>query len=150
MAVSFSDLTPEGKKYFAELNKLLNLEVQVGFQEDSGSYEDGTSLAQVAAYNEYGGSDQPARPFMKQSFENHEDQLKNFCEQANKTISTGGTARAALERLGVNVRGLVQEEIVSGGFEANAESTIRKKGSAQPLIDSSFMRQSVNYKIKPR
>lgn len=150
MAVSFSDLTPEGKRYFAELNKLLKLEVQVGFQEDSGAYEDGTTLAQVAAYNEYGGSDQPARPFMKQSFENHEDKLQKFCDQANQIINKGGTAQAALQRLGVNVRGLVQEEIVSGGFAANAESTIRKKGSATPLIDTSFMRQSVNYKIKPR
>lgn len=150
MAVSFTDLTPEGKRYFAELNKLLKLEVQVGFPEGSGAYEDGTTLAQVAAYNEYGGSDQPARPFMKQSFENHEDKLQKFCDQANQTINKGGTARSALEKLGVNIRGLVQEEIVSGGFDANAESTIRKKGSAQPLIDTGYMRQSVNYEIKPR
>ena len=150
MALTFTDLTPEGKKYFAELKKLAGLEVRVGFQEGGGSYEDGTTLVEVAAYNEYGGSDRPARPFMKQSFENHEDKLQLFCDQANRTISAGGTARAALEKLGVSVKGLVQDEIVNGGFEPNAESTILRKGSEQPLIDTGFMRQSVNYEIKPR
>ena len=84
MALSISDLTPEGRRYFEQLQKLSRLEVQVGFQEGQ-TYEDGTSLADVAAYNELGTSDSPARPFMRQSFENHEPELKAACEQVNKT-----------------------------------------------------------------
>ena len=60
MALSISDLTPEGRRYFEQLQKLSRLEVQVGFQEGQ-TYEDGTSLADVAAYNELGTSDSPAR-----------------------------------------------------------------------------------------
>ena len=37
-----------------------------------------------------------------------------------------------------------------GGFAPNAESTIKKKGSDQPLIDTGYMRQSVNYVVKRR
>ena len=44
MAFGFSDLTPAGKRYFAELKKLAESEIQVGFQSDQ-TYEDGTSLA---------------------------------------------------------------------------------------------------------
>ena len=66
MAFGFTDLTPEGKRYFQELKKLAEMEVVVGFQEGQ-AYEDGTSMAEVAAYNEFGSSDTPARPFMKQS-----------------------------------------------------------------------------------
>ena len=66
MPFGFTDLTPEGKRYFQELKKLVEMEVVVGYQEGQ-AYDDGTSLAEVAAYNEFGSSDTPARPFMKQS-----------------------------------------------------------------------------------
>lgn len=150
MAFSFSDMTPEGKKFVQELNKLMNLEVRVGFQSGDASYENGADICEIAAYNEFGGSGTPARPFMKQSFENHEAELKAACDRVNKAIANGSTAEAALKQLGVVTKGLVQDEIVSGGFEANAPSTIARKGSATPLIDTGTMRGSVNYVIKNR
>ena len=151
MSLGWSDLTPEGRRYFAELEKLASLEIQVGFPEGMGEgYENGASLAEVAAYNEFGGSSKPARPFMRQSFENHQAELQRGCDEANLTINGGGSAEQALNALGVLAKGLVQNEIVEGGFAPNAPSTIAKKGSAQPLIDTAHMRQSVNYVIKPR
>ena len=149
MGFGFSDLTPEGKRYFEALKKLSELEVQVGFQGDD-AYEGGTSTAEVAAYNELGSSDTPARPFMKQSFENHEDELRAACERVNATITSGGSVEQALNALGVAVKGLIQTEIVDGDFAENAPSTIKKKGSDRPLIDTGTMRQSVNYVIKRR
>jgi hypothetical protein len=146
----WSDLTPEGRRYFQELEKLANLEVQVGFNSDSGQYENGATLVEIAAYNEFGTSSSPSRPFMRQSFENHQDGLQKACDRVNNLLSKGGTAERGLNELGVYAKGLVQEEIVGGGFEPNAESTIKKKGSAQPLIDSGTMRQSVNFQIKQR
>ena len=107
MAFGFTDLTPEGKRYFKELEKLMKLEVQVGFQAGEKTYEDGTDLVDVAAYNEYGTSDTPARPFMKQSFENHEDELQKACDRVNQALNRGGTAEAGLKELGVFVKGLV-------------------------------------------
>lgn len=145
-----SDLTPEGKKYFKELEKLLNMEVKVGFQSGQATYEDGTDLVEVAAYNELGTSDTPARPFMKQSWENHEDRIRKASTQANKVVNDGGSAETALKQLGVFARGVVQDEIRSGKFEPNAESTIRRKGSNKPLIDTGFMRQNVNYVIEKK
>ena len=149
MSYGLTDLTPEAQRYFEELQKMENLEVAVGFQE-GGVYDDGTSIVEVAAYNELGTSDIPARPFMRQSFENHEAQLQQACDNAHKKIAGGASAEAALEEIGVFVKGLVQEEIVSGDFAPNAPSTVRKKKSAQPLIDTATMRQSVNYVVRGR
>lgn len=152
--VEFSDMTPEGKKFMQQLKELADLEVCVGFQSDDGSYDGGASVMEVAAYNELGSSDTPPnpppRPFMKQSFENHENELQKACDNVNKTLANGGTAQQALNELGVFLKGLVQEEIVSGGFAPNAESTVKKKGSAQPLIDTGLMRQSVNFVVRKR
>ena len=106
MALGFSDMTPEGKRYFKELEKLAKLEVRVGFQGDE-TYEDGASVAEIAAFNELGTSDTPARPFMKQSFEKHEKELQAACDQVNKAIVAGKSAEQALDVLGVTVKGLV-------------------------------------------
>ncbi len=150
MALEFSDMTPEGKRFLKELRKLESLEVRVGFQAGQATYEDGADLAEVAAYNELGSSDTPARPFMRQSFENHEAELQAACDAANKVLADGGTAQQALQKIGVFAKGLVQQEIVDGGFAPNAESTVKKKGSDKPLIDSGLMRESVNFVIKGR
>lgn len=150
MALDFKDMTHEGKRFLQELRKLEKSEVRVGFQVGDNTYDEGADVAEIAAYNELGSSDTPARPFMKQSFENHEDTLKAACDQANKTLASGGTAEQALNKIGVICKGLVQQEIVDGGFEPNAESTVKKKGSDKPLIDTGLMRQSVNYVIKSR
>lgn len=149
MGFGFTDLTPEGKKYFRELKKMTDMEIQVGFQGDQ-KYEDGTSIAQVAAINEFGASDIPERPFMRQSFENHEGELQAACDAAQRLVSSGGSAEQALQQIGVVAKGLVQDEIVNGGFAPNAESTIKKKGSEQTLIDTGTMRQSVNFVVKRR
>ena len=87
---------------------------------------------------------------MRQSFENHEDRLQAACEQVNNAIAAGGTAESALDELGVLVKGLVQDEIVQGGFAPNAPATVLRKGSAQPLIDTGLMRQSVKYVVRSR
>lgn len=147
MSFGFDDMTPEGKRYFRELEELVKLEVVVGFQ-NGQNYEDGVSLAEVAAWNEFGDSKVPARPFMRQSFENHEKELQEACDNVNKQLIAGGNARQALEQVGVFLKGLVQTEIVEGGFAPNSPSTIAMKGSDRPLIDSGYMRQSVNYLVR--
>ena len=87
---------------------------------------------------------------MRQSFENHEGELQAACDAAQRLVSSGGSAEQALQQIGVVAKGLVQDEIVNGGFAPNAESTIKKKGSKQPLIDTGTMRQSVNFVVKRR
>lgn len=149
MGFGFTDLTPAGKKYFAELKKLADMEVAVGFQGDE-TYDDGTTIAEVAAYNELGSSSTPARPFMRQSFEKHGNELQAACEQVNRVLASGGSLEEALNQLGVMAKALIQEQIVNGEFAANAASTIKKKGSDKPLIDTGTMRQSVNYVIRKR
>jgi hypothetical protein len=142
------NLTSEGKQFVKELNKLTSLTIKCGFPEGENAYDDGTDLVSVAIYNEYGTSNMPARPFMKQSWEEHEDDLKKVCQEANQIIVNGGTAQEAASTIGAFGVGLIQQQIVDGDFVPNAESTIRQKGSERPLIDTGHMRQSVKYVIE--
>lgn len=148
MSKTFTDLTAEGRKYFMQLDKLENYEVWVGFPDSSVTYEDDTSVVEIATYNEYGTSDIPSRPFMTQSFENKEYEIKKVCEDANASISNGGSADSAFNKIGETCKEIIQNEIENGSFEPNADSTILKKGFDQPLIDTGTMKDSVDFVVK--
>ena len=136
--------TPEWKNFKAALKQLENLEVGVGFLEEDKN-DEGISLAQIAAINEYGTSTIPARPFLRQSFEQNEDEIRDVCGQAIKMVASGVEVSKALDAIGVKAVGIVQEQIVHGDFTPNAPSTIRKKKSDKPLIDTGQMRQGIHY-----
>jgi hypothetical protein len=144
--VTLQGLTKAGKDYFDKLSRMQSIQVRVGFSSDK-VYPDGNQVAQVAADNEFGDSNRPPRPFMRQSFENHKDRLENACMHLQGVVTDGGDLNAALDETGEFLVGLVQEEIVEGGFAPNAPYTIARKGSSQPLIDTGHMRQSVGYQI---
>lgn len=147
-------LNPEGAKAEAYIEELCAHEVLIGYQDDSGSYpsEDGSdapTVAEVAAWNEYGTENAPARPFMRQTLKNREeDVIRHGHSQVKKELKGSYNAQTTLNAMGAYVKGCIQKEIVDGEFEPNAPSTIAKKGSEKPLIDTGRMRQSVTYVIK--
>jgi hypothetical protein len=143
MAV-IDETTPEGKRFYQELKKLGELMSYAGFQQGQGSSEDGVDLVDIAAFNEVGTSRAPSRPFMRKSVDDNKDKIIAFCQaQIGKLCDGTTTAEQILKEIAVFQKGLIQETIVDGEFEPNAESTIRKKKSDKPLIDTGRMRQSV-------
>lgn len=146
--MSYDKLTPEGERFYAEIEKLKKLQVRVGFQRGDATEEDGTDLVDIAAWNELGNEHVPSRPFMRDSVDKHKDQINAFLKNQLVLLAQGKTdANKILNAIGVFQKGLVQKEIVDGEFAPNAPSTIRKKKSDKPLIDTGTMRQSVNYVI---
>ena len=122
----------------------------VGFQAGQVADDRGVDMAQIAMFNELGTSTAPSRPFLRMSVDENEDKITTTCGRELESLKSGGTAETILRRVGALGVRLVQEKIGSGSFEPNAESTIRKKGSDKPLIDTGRMRQSVKYVIKRR
>ena len=141
-------LTPEGKRFFAEIEKLKTLHVKIGFQQGENSEEDGADICDIALFNELGTSITPSRPFMRDAVDKHKDEINRFLDQQFTLLASGRTdAENMMRSIGVYVKGLVQKEIVEGYFVPNAPSTIKRKGSDKPLIDTGTMRQSVNFVI---
>ena len=151
MVVRFRDrITPEGQRFFRELAELKDLEVRVGFQRGDASEEDGTDMCDVAAYNELGTDHIPARPFIRQSVDDNESKINSFLKEEGKGFTQGKYAEQILKEIGIFQKDLMQDKITSGSFEPNAASTIKKKGSSKPLVDTGRMRQSVNYVIQKK
>lgn len=110
---------------------------------------DGTSIAMVAAANEFGVPGKiPERSFLRAGILRNLDQLTQINAANIQKIARGGfTVLTALGRLGVFAAGAVQKEIVEGSFVPNAPSTVAKKKSSKPLIDSGSLRQAITWRI---
>lgn len=141
-------LTADGRKFKRMLEELAANEVAIGFQHGEATEEDGTDICDIAAWNELGTVNMPSRPFMRMSVDDNESKINSFLQASAKKIVRGASAEQILKEIGIFQKDLVQEKITEGSFTPNAESTIRKKGSSKPLIDTGRMRQSVNYIVR--
>lgn len=142
-------ITAQGRHFFAELERLRRLQVRVGFQQGQAFSEEGVDMVDIAAWNEVGNAHTPARPFLRKSVDENETMINNFCQQQLRELMEGRiSSQSVLSRIGAMQVGLVQEKITDGDYVPNAPSTIRKKGSDKPLIDTGRMRQSVHFVIQ--
>ena len=120
--------------------------VDVGFFKGTHTYPNGKDVTTVARDNDQGTKRIPERPFM----------IPAGNKAANKTINItvnsiagGMDEQQALSKAGELFVGFIQKEITNLKEPPNAESTILKKGSSNPLIDSGDMRKSVKWKLRP-
>lgn len=129
-----------------KIEKELNLQgkgVEIGFFE-SAKYNTGASVASVAFWNEYGTCRIPPRPFFRVAIEKNQ---KKWREVLANSIKQSGNAEDALGAMGAIAKGDIQQSITSLRTPPNAISTILKKESSNPLIDTGMMRRSVAYRI---
>ena len=126
--------------------------VSVGFF-SKARYPDkkNTPVTNVAAWNEYGTEDKngqqliPPRPFFKKGLRTAEPDVRDITSKVNpKALAM---THVAANRLGAVVQGHIQTSIRVLRYPKNADSTIRRKGSSNPLIDTGFMRRAVSYEI---
>ncbi|WP_291952728.1 hypothetical protein [Campylobacter sp.] len=120
--------------------------LEVGFFE-TAKYENGKSVASVAKLQEYGNLKIPARPFFRTAIYKNKvkwlDIFKNqFLSNSNVTLS--------LNQVGEVARGDIVASIMQMNTPPNSELTIKIKKSSKPLIDTGFMRASVNFKVVER
>jgi hypothetical protein len=91
----------------------------------------------------------PARPWLRPGIWNNLARSRSIARKALAQVARGAMeAVTALELLGTDAAGAVKRYFITGEFQANAPSTIRKKKSSRPLIDSSQLRQSVTHVVE--
>lgn len=106
--------------------------------------------AKIAAYNEYGTSTIPARPFLTTALAENRGEITKKTREVFVGAIKGGDLNSLSEGLGEDLAEMVKNSIQNGGWAPNAPSTIAKKGSSQPLIDTGEMMESVSYRITKR
>lgn len=117
--------------------------VRVGFPAGTGG-----DIVARALYQEFGTKTIPERPFLRITMRAERNKYQRMMAVGAREILHGGTSmRSILSRLGILAQGDVQGTITSLQSPPNAPSTIRQKGSSNPLIDTGEMRQRVSFKV---
>lgn len=151
MGANVSDrFTADGRRFQKMLKEMAELEVCIGFQHGKATEDDGTDVCDVAAWNELGTEHIPARPFLRKSVDENKDKIDGFLQARKADLLSGVSVEHVLKEIGIFQKDLVQEKITEGHFKKNAASTIERKGSSKPLIDTGRMRQSVGYIVRKK
>lgn len=125
--------------------------IDVGIFETDGSKatENGETVLDIATFHEFGTIDAPERSFLRAWFDENEDRAKEALRKLMLSVVKGQRSKdQALEVFGLWLQGEVQKRISQGISPALAPSTIAKKGSSVPLIDTGQLRASVTYRVK--
>lgn len=152
-----------------ELQYLATHQVHIGIFADA-EREDGAPMLVIAAANEFGakipkrqarfgGPDDgnpkgwviiPERSYLRAWFDENVDALQATMERLIGQVVEGKiSGRAALETIGGYVATHVQAYMVDLKTPPNAPSTIRRKGSSNPLIDTGQLKDSITWKVVP-
>lgn len=102
--------------------------------------------AQVGAWNEYGTERIPERSFIRSTIdENNKSYQASLRRIVKKILSGDQNGHKMMGRLGMKIQNQVQAKIVSIQEPPNAESTIKRKKSSKPLVDSGQLSQSIKW-----
>lgn len=119
--------------------------LRVGFLE-TAKYPDGTNVAQVAFWNEYGTKTSPPRPFFRQTIETKSGKWGGALGKA--LLATNYDARKSLALVGTGIKDQITKSIVDFASPGNAPATIDAKGFDKPLIDTGVMQRSVDFDVQ--
>lgn len=106
-------------------------------------YPDGTSVAEVAIHNEFGGGNTPPRPFMRTCVQRRS---KNWKKYLRDNLVRYDDPRHPLSELARNMVDDLKDYIKIWTRPPNAPSTIKKKGFNDPLVETGRMMDSVGWK----
>lgn len=84
---------------------------------------------------------------MRQTVDNHEQEWADMAQKLENRVASGMSVEQALDILGNQAEGHMKETVGQGKFKPNSPKTIKRKGSAKPLIDTGLMRESITYKV---
>lgn len=139
-------------KGLKKLNKIFkdfkNAYSLIGLFSDSKN-SDGLFLAFIGAVNDFGTKDGriPERPWMRGWFDSNIAKITKLFQVMSQKILDGVlTPEAALKMIGAWGENELKKEITNLRTPPNASSTIKKKKSSNPLIDTGQMRNSIKSK----
>lgn len=131
------------EKHLHGLAKRMSGAVEVGFLEGA-TYPDGTPVAAVAFWNEYGASG-PPRPFFRRMIAQESPTWGDKIAKLAQATDDDGPKVLAL--MGEDIQGALIKSINDLTSPPLAPSTIKRKGFDKPLIDTSHMVNSTGYRV---
>ena len=123
--------------------KDMNASVRVGVLENA-TYPDGTPVAMVAFWNEYGTRTSPVRAFFRTTVS---EQKKNWVLSVQNLMKMHNDSKQVMGLIGVHIQEQIVQSINTWSDPPNAPYTIAKKGSSKPLIETGVLMGSISFEV---
>lgn len=121
----------------------MNASVRVGVLENA-TYPDGTPVAMVAFWNEYGTKTSPVRAFFRTTVS---DQKKNWVLSVQNLMKMHDDPKKVMGLMGEHMRGQIVQSINTWADPPNAPYTVRMKGFQKPLVWSGQLMRSISFEV---
>lgn len=121
----------------------MNASVRVGVLENA-TYPDGTPVAMVAFWNEYGTKTSPVRAFFRTTVS---DQKKNWVLSVQNLMKTHDDPKKVMGLIGEHMRGQIVQSINTWTDPPNAPYTVAMKGFNKPLVDTGQLMRSISFEV---
>ena len=121
----------------------MNASVRVGVLENA-TYPDGTPVAMVAFWNEYGTKTSPVRAFFRTTVS---DQKKNWVLSVQNLMKMHDDPKKVMGLIGEHMRGQIVQSINTWTDPENSKYTQRIKGFNKPLVWSGQMMRSISFEV---
>jgi len=123
--------------------KEMNASVRVGVLENA-TYPDGTPVAMVAFWNEYGTRTSPVRAFFRTTVSENK---KNWVLSVQNLMKIHNDPKQVMGLIGVHMQEQIVQSINTWSDPPNAPYTIAKKGSSKPLIETGVLMGSIKSEV---
>lgn len=144
--------TSEPDKLMEDLKKALQTRytgAKAGYlKDDKGKkpYDEANPpiMEDVALWNEFGTENIPARPFLRTAQRKAVERGQHIVK---RRMEENSDVEQICKDLGMMMQAEIKNQITRGTFTPNAESTIKRKGSSRPLVDTGNLLQSVHWGV---
>ena len=123
--------------------KDMNASVRVGVLENA-TYPDGTPIAMVAFWNEYGTRTSPVRAFFRTTVSENK---KNWVLSVQNLMKIHNDPKQVMGLIGKRMQEQIVQSINTWSDPPNAPYTIAKKGSSKPLIETGVLMGSISFEV---
>ncbi len=90
----------------------------------------------------------PARSYIRSTIDNHADEIQDFAADIARQISRGEMdKRTGLDLIGLKIKSLIQLTMTELRDPPNAPSTVKRKGTNNPLINTGRLRRSIDHVV---
>lgn len=123
--------------------KDMNASVRVGVLENA-TYPDGTPVAMVAFWNEYGTRTSPVRAFFRTTVSENK---KNWVLSVQNLMKMHNDPKRVMGLIGVHMQEQIVQSINTWSDPPNSAYTIAKKGFDKPLVEHGIMMRSIKSEV---
>lgn len=123
--------------------KDMNASVRVGVLENA-TYPDGTPVAMVAFWNEYGTKRSPVRAFFRTTVS---EQKKNWVLSVQNLMKMHNDPKRVMGLIGVHMQEQIVQSINTWSDPSNSAYTIAKKGFDKPLVETALLMRSIKSEV---